>query len=389
MPLDARKKPNTPVPSLVPSRRDCRVKTPQRHTLPNKLRDRTLIRSAYTPTHAAVLPMGEKAVKNSLRIFSTFSGIGGFELGIEKACADQGLPPPNFVGYSEIDKFAISVYEKHFKGVKNYGDIKHIKAKELPDFDCLVGGFPCQAFSAAGKRGGFDDPRGTLFFEVLRLLQEKRPAIVVLENVKGLLSHGDGRTFKTIIASLAELGYRVQWKVLNSQSSGVPQKRERVIIVGHLGGAGGSEVFPIVSPANKAGKIDRTEPRRRSEQANSDVGIRIPDGGKKDYVIAQTGDSVNLAYLGCKNKRGRVGRGFAHTLTASLMSQYTPVLDADSKLTLRRFTPKECERLQGFPDDWTKYGSNGKTISDTQRYRMCGNAVTVGVIRAVFKGILS
>jgi len=160
-----------------------------------------------------------------MRYFSTFSGIGGFELGI----GDYG----ECIGYSEIDKYAIQTYEKHFNH-KNYGDITKINPKQLPDFDLLCGGFPCQSFSVAGLRGGFEDTRGTLFFEIARIIREKQPRFLLLENVKGLLSHDKGRTFATIISTLNELGYDCEWQVLNSKNFGVPQNRERVFIIGHI-----------------------------------------------------------------------------------------------------------------------------------------------------------
>jgi DNA (cytosine-5)-methyltransferase 1 len=259
----------------------------------------------------------------------------------------------------------------------------------LPDFDCLVGGFPCQAFSLSGKRQGFNDERGALFFDIVRILRCKRPRLFVLENVKGLLSHDDGRTFKTIIATLAELGYSVEWQVLNSQTFGLPQSRERVIIIGHIGELGGRQVLPIHADTATYGGPTRSETGGQVRGiADAGAGIRVPEATKTGYTIAHRGDSVNLAYLGAKNKRGRVGKGFAHTLTASNMSQYTPVLDGDGKLALRRFTPTECERLQGFPDSWTAYGKDGKVMSDTQRYKLCGNAVTTNVIQAVFERLL-
>ena len=204
-----------------------------------------------------------------MKVFSTFSGIGGFEVGIERAfdeveqrrrrqaegSLETTLPDvisqPDerqhaaCIGYSEIDKYAIKVYERNFPNVKNYGDITKINAKELPDFDCLVGGFPCQAFSIAGKRKGFEDTRGTLFFDLARILRAKQPRLFVFENVKGLLSHDGGRTFKTIIQTIDELGYDCQWQVLNSKNFGVPQNRERVYIVGHRRGTRRPDVFPI------------------------------------------------------------------------------------------------------------------------------------------------
>src|ERR1044072_5391087 len=137
----------------------------------------------------------------SRKYFSLFSGIGGFELGIE-----QSVTGAKCVGFSEIDKYAIQVYRSHFPHHNNYGDATKINASALPDFSLLCAGFPCQAFSVAGRQGGFDDERGALFFEIARVVKEKRPAHLLLENVKGLLSHDSGRTFKVIITTLAGFG---------------------------------------------------------------------------------------------------------------------------------------------------------------------------------------
>ena len=186
-----------------------------------------------------------------MKAFSMFSGIGGFELGIQMASKEVEV-----IGYSEIDKYAIQVYEKHFPGVKNYGDATTIRGDELPQFDILFGGFPCQAFSVAGRRQGFlDRTRGTLFFDIARILNDKRPQIVVLENVKGLLSHDKGNTFQTILGTLAGLGYGVEWQVLNSKDFGVPQNRERVYFVGHLGSISGRQIFPITGDSRQADLI--------------------------------------------------------------------------------------------------------------------------------------
>jgi len=210
-----------------------------------------------------------------MKYLSLFSGVGGFELGIQEAYErlcnangsenrgeqgntesnkGQGLltterkkvstkerptsecnnnipnERPLCIGFSEIDKYATKVYQHHFPTHYAYGDITKINEKELPDFELLVGGFPCQSFSIAGKRGGFLDTRGTLFFEVARIVREKQPRLLLLENVKGLLSHDQGRTFFTIISTLDELGYDCQWQVLNTKDFGVPQNRERVYI---------------------------------------------------------------------------------------------------------------------------------------------------------------
>ena len=176
----------------------------------------------------------------TIKVFSMFSGIGGFEVGLQNSNLEHEL-----IGYSEIDKYAIEVFERHFKGVKNYGDATNIQGDELPDFDLLVGGFPCQAFSVAGKQRGFDDTRGTLFFDIARICSEKRPRYLVLENVKGLLSHDNGKTFQTILRVLTNLGYRVEWQVLNSKDYGVPQNRERIFITGYFRESSGSKILCV------------------------------------------------------------------------------------------------------------------------------------------------
>ena len=199
-----------------------------------------------------------------------FSGIGGFEYGIKQAkgayqtrqgtqlgdekrqsCANnkgrrRRTQQASCIGYSEIDKYASAIYRYHYPDHRNYGDATAIITSELPDFDLLVAGFPCQSFSIAGKRKGFNDTRGTLFFEIARVLRDKRPRYFLLENVKGLLSHDEGKTFQTIIGVLSDIGYRdIQWQVLNSKDFGVPQNRERVFITGHLGDSGGWQIFPL------------------------------------------------------------------------------------------------------------------------------------------------
>jgi len=260
-----------------------------------------------------------------LKYFSTFSGIGGFELGIG--------PHGQCVGYSEIDKYACTIYKNHFPNHKNYGDITKIDAKTLPDFDLLLGGFPCQSFSIAGKRGGFSDTRGTMFFELARIIKEKLPRLFMFENVKGLLSHDQGKTFTTIITTLDELGYDCQWQVLNSKNHGVPQNRERVFIVGHSRGTRRPEVFPLLGDDKLPNAKGRTD-------------------------------------------QGRAQTQISHTLRGSSVKADQVFIKVGKQI--RRLTPTECERLQGFPDGWMQ------AVSDTQRYKTLGNAVTVNVIRDIF-----
>lgn len=344
-----------------------------------------------------------------MKYLSLFSGIGGFELGIQQAhesnrdrrnteesSVDGGIAAstsinewfgesPTCIGFSEIDKYATAIYQKHFPNHHNYGDITKINSTELPDFDLLVGGFPCQAFSIAGKRGGFDDTRGTLFFDIARILREKQPRLFLLENVKGLLSHDNGNTFKTIISTLDELGYDLQWQVLNSKNHGVPQNRERVFIVGHLRGTRRPEVFPF------------GESNGKSDEANrKNTSVSVPP------ITGQGGRNLRGGFISSTSNSGGGGQGAK-----------TGLYRIEGKI--RRLTPTECERLQGFPDNWTKHGRqhipedyicskcsgekknlhglycehNEIEISDTQRYKTLGNGVTVNVIRDIMSRILT
>lgn len=191
-------------------------------------------------------------IQKNLKFLDLFAGIGGFRLGMEAA-------GHNCVGYVEWDKFARKSYEAihNTKGEWTAHDITTVSDDDFRLFrgtvDVICGGFPCQAFSIAGKRGGFSDTRGTLFFEIARATEQIKPRILFLENVKGLLNHDEGRTFGTILNTLDELGYNAEWQVLNSKDFGVPQNRERVFIIGHLRGSSGREVFPIGGTNEKIG----------------------------------------------------------------------------------------------------------------------------------------
>jgi DNA (cytosine-5)-methyltransferase 1 len=265
-----------------------------------------------------------------MEYFSMFSGIGGFELGI------SNVVDWKCIGYSEIDKYAIQIYKKHFREHVNYGDATKINERELPNFDLLVAGFPCQAFSIAGNRKGFDDTRGTLFFDISRIVREKQPQYLLLENVKGLLSHEEGETFAVILTVLDELGYDAEWQVLNSKNFGTPQNRERIFIIGHLRSKSTDQVLPI---EGKDGAF--IEPYEKTS-------------GSREWVFPT---------IYTKNHRGDA----------------TYVYESDR---IRTLTPLECERLQGFPDGWTE------GISDTQRYKCIGNAVTVNVVQAVVENMI-
>ena len=339
-----------------------------------------------------------------MKYLSLFSGIGGFELGIQQAYENSwmvdkrrspdsissgqeeeygsGVGDPSSrislhelnkseatcIGYSEIDKYAIKIYERHFPDHRNYGDIKAISTDNIDQFDLLVGGFPCQSFSIAGKRGGFDDTRGTLFFEIARILHDKQPTRLLLENVKGLLSHDNGFTFKTIISTLDELGYDLQWQVLNSKNHGVPQNRERVFIVGHLRGTPRPEVFPFTS-----GHAVNTV----SDAQGNDVAHTLQCGDKHrgSYI-------VHNVYGGFGETEVREFHDVSSTIRTPQGGGHIPNVVEGMKI--RRLIPTECARLQGFPDDWHKVDG----ISDSQAYKCYGNAVTVNVVREIMKRLL-
>mgnify|MGYP002623219534 FL=1 len=369
-----------------------------------------------------------------MKLLDLFSGIGGFHKGFEKAGFEF-----DWVGFSDIDKYASAVYKYRYPDAKELGDITSIRPeRDLPDhIDILCGGFPCQAFSMAGKRKGFNDTRGTLFFEIARILRhfrdtEKPIPYFVLENVKGLLSHDDGRTFAVIYRVLTDIGYTVECQLLNTRWV-LPQNRERIYIVGYIGKGSRAKVFPITendelsNELKKSAQYTGTITSRYHKMGDMDtyikvnklkqIGVigkdtiatrvydssgisttltdgggmgaktglyRIPEATKKGYAEAKVGDSINLSVPNSKTRRGRVGKGEAQTLDTG-MQQYT--ID---KTAIRRLTPVECMRLQGFPDDWNEKGMmDGKVVdmSDTQRYKQAGNAVSVPIVSMVAERI--
>ena len=313
-----------------------------------------------------------------MKAFSMFSGIGGFELGIQMASEDIEL-----IGYSEIDKYAIQVYEKHFSGATNYGNATTIDGEQLPDFDLLVGGFPCQAFSVAGKREGFNETRGTLFFDIARILSDKRPRYLVLENVKGLLSHDEGKTFQTILRVLADLGYGVEWQVLNSKDYSVPQNRERVFIVGHFGNRSPRKVFPITENVRETSIVTGKD-ISYSLDANYYKGTNTLDKNRRQLVATPVLTPELNEITKAKSQANRIydSDGLATTLRSEGGGLGAKTELYKNGLRIRRLTPTECERLQGFPDGWTE------GLSDTQRYKTLGNAVTTTVVKAIMEKLL-
>ena len=327
-----------------------------------------------------------------MRFLDLFAGIGGFRLGMERAGHEC-------IGFCEIDKFARASYKAihDTTGEIELHDITTVSddfIRSIGNVDVICGGFPCQAFSIAGKRQGFEDTRGTLFFQIARFASILKPRYLFLENVKGLLHHDGGATFGTILETLEELGYDVEWQVLNSKHFGVPQNRERVFIVGHSRGTSGRKIFPI---GNSYEKIDKLPGERNTtntlvarypacqsgsfiiENQQASV-IHVKEATKKGYAVATVGDSVNLSHPNSKTRRGRVGKQIANTI---LTGTEQAVISED--LRVRKLTPRECWRLQGFPD--YAFDRAQKVNSDSQLYKQAGNSVTVNVIEAIAKGL--
>ena len=288
-----------------------------------------------------------------IKYFDIFAGIGGFRSGLEKAGGFE------CVGYCEIDRYAKKAYETMYdtEGEVYYDDARKINPNELPDFDLICGGFPCQSFSIAGKRGGFDDARGTLFFEIARIAAVKKPKYLLLENVPGLLSHDQGRTFAAILGALDELGYDVAWEVLNSADFEVPQSRKRVYIVGfHREKCAGKVLsFTNANPKTLVKRISGREGNRVYSADGLSITLTSQAGGfggktglyeilglpikvktKSGYQIALPGDSIDLAYPNLNSRRGRVGKEIAHTLTTSCDQGYYAMcidMNPDPKVT--------------------------------------------------------
>ena len=364
-----------------------------------------------------------------------FAGIGGFRAGLDRAGGFQ------CIGHCEIDKYADASYRAiHEIGKEEvyYPDAREIDPGGMPDFDLLCGGFPCQSWSAAGNRLGFADPRGTLFFEIARLAEARKPAYLLLENVPRLLQHDQGQAFATILAALHELGYGLEWNVCNSADHGTPQSRKRLFLVGYLdprcagqvfplpgndgkalvqilGGPQGSRVYDIegvacTQTAGAGGMGGKTglylippeaafvdlsvgEPRRTdtarcltarygqttlsNHRAERSGVLLIKEGTKQGYAEAAPGDSVDLGFPNSKTRGGRVSK-LAHD-AASVQG----IVDQGGRI--RRLMPRECLRLQGFAED--QIDRLLAITSDAQAYKQAGNSVTVNIIEAIGRRI--
>lgn len=419
------------------------------------------------------------STKTVMRFVDLFSGTGGIRLGFEEACAAQGIAT-ECVYSCEIDDKACKAYELNF-GVNPKSDVREVTS--LPDFDCLLAGFPCQAFSYAGKQKGFGDTRGTLFFEVERLLKQYRPAFFLLENVRGLTTHDQGRTFQTIKSKLVDLGYHLNALLLNSSHFGVPQNRVRIYIMGSLYGEIKSDLHSDVGPADshqfqsssQQGDLFEAHTqnkvvhdilettvdkkyycaddfvKRLKRVVGKDLsklhGYRLIDyrGGqsihswelgikgectdreinfmnllianrrKKHFGEHQDGKALTIeqiktfypdrdledilasltskGYLSCYGYKYNPVAGnmsfevfkFLHpqSISITLTASDTNRLGIVQKGIARRLTPRECARLQGYPDTYRLLQD------DNAVYKQMGNGVSVPVIRSVIKDFLT
>ena len=311
-------------------------------------------------------------------VLDLFSGCGGFSLGLSQA----GFEIQNHY-FSEIDKYAIANYKHNFKNSKYVGsvtDVSGIKA------DIVTFGSPCQDFSLAGKRKGMDGSRSSLILEAIRIIRETRPSVFIWENVKGSFSSNNSADFWGIIAAFADIGgYRLEWQLLNT-SWFLPQNRERIYLVGHLAGRSEPGVFPI---GENDKVFNRTQPKTTRGRKRVQTGTnrakclshRMHKMGVDDNYV-----KVQPVLTPDRKEKRQNGRRFKEdgepSFTLTIQDRHGVMIDSQ----IRRLTEIECERLQGFPDNWTKYGDfDGETkeISKTQRYKMLGNAVTAKVVQAI------
>ncbi|MEC5340402.1 DNA (cytosine-5-)-methyltransferase [Enterococcus casseliflavus] len=391
-----------------------------------------------------------------MKFLDLFAGIGGFRLGMEQAGHEC-------IGFCEIDKFARASYKAihNTEGEVEMHDITSVSdefIRGIGDIDIICGGFPCQAFSIAGKRQGFEDTRGTLFFEIARFASILRPRFLFLENVKGLLNHEGGATFETILRALDELGYDAEWEVHNSKDY-VPQNRERVFVVGHLRGERTEQVFPFerddrsidqkyrikkIGNIRKKGKSqsgdvvsidgiaptmcstttqkdptkialpvltpDRIEKRQNGRRFKNDGeemftltaqdrhGVAIlqkprgyNEGGLHDIsptLSSHSWHENNLLSIGgvYTNDSQRFNRGVLPGLSRTLKASKSDAGIYDG-FQIRKLTPRECWRLQGFPD-WA-FDRAKEVNSDSQLYKQAGNSVTVPVIHDIARRLVS
>lgn len=314
----------------------------------------------------------------SFRVGSLFTGIGGFDLGFERAgwdCAWQ----------VEIDPACQDVLARHWPEVTRYGDVREVGAANLEPVDAIVGGFPCQDISIAGRREGLDGKRSGLWWEFRRVLVELRPAWVVIENVRDLLSSNGGRDMGSILGALGDLGYGWAYRVLDAQWFGVPQRRRRVFIVGHLGDKRAAQVLLEPEGGGRDSPPIRTARKVAPTLFASGAGTaRVASAGSEaDFLVVDEPAPFDLTQITSRINRNRVEPGLPAPTLHTKGGGHVIVSG------VRRFTPTECERLTGLPDGWTATGAGGNDIPENTRYRMGGNAVVATVAEWIAKRMLA
>lgn len=295
-----------------------------------------------------------------MRIASLFSGIGG----LDKGFSDKGF---DVIWANDNDKYAVETYKANYKNEIVYGDINNISLSSIPDFDVLIGGFPCQPFSMMGEQKGFEDARGTLFFRIAEIVNfrseiGKKPKALILENVRTLKTHDHGNTFKTIKRILEkDLGYKVFDSILNSADYGIPQTRNRTYIV-CFANESADFVFP------------------EKVTLNTTLQDLLEDDVDEKYFLSEKIIPTILSNgTGGYKAKSEIDLKVARPLCATMAKMHRACQDnyVTQNGRIRRLTPRECARLQGFGDDFMI------PVSDSQAYKQFGNAVTVNVSRAV------
>jgi DNA (cytosine-5)-methyltransferase 1 len=310
-----------------------------------------------------MLTLQKLFIMEEIKFIDLFCGIGGFRQAMDDVCCENNLIS-NCVFSSDIDDACRYSYEENF-GEYPAGDITKIDEKDIPDHDILFAGFPCQPFSIMGQRKGFEDIRGTLFFDIARILKEKQPKAFILENVKQLVGHDKGQTLKVILNTLKKLGYHVQYAVLNALDYGLPQKRERIIIVGHK-----QPILFSFPPPKRPFK-----PLSEILEKNVDKKHYV-----SEYILQKRQSKHKSAYklsIWHENKSGNIC-SYPYSCALRSGASYNYLLVNGG----RRLTPREMFRLQGFPDSYEI------VVNDSQARKQAGNAVPVNLVKAVILRLL-
>ena len=332
-----------------------------------------------------------------LKQLDLFTGYGGFTIAGERCGIET-------IGFSEIDKYANAVLKYHYPLISNIYDITKINWAEVPDFDLLTGGSPCQDLSIAGKRAGLSGARSGLFYEYMRAVKEKKPKYFIWENVKGALSSQNGWDFAYVLNEMAEAGYSLWWQVLNAKDFGVPQNRERIFVIGFRDGSPREVFFERFN--------DSTYSEQDASQSSRILKSPIRSQGDKPMILDDFyPDRIREFNISPTLRQGRSGLKVKHVnrktgewntetteTSGALTATMYKGINADGRTgvledaRIRRLTPIECERLMGLPDNWLKYGIDEKgnkfEISDSQKYKMAGNGVVVNVVEEIIKNII-